>query len=185
MPDDARETTTESPAPESLRGAWRSQPRIMRILLVVSLAALVLGVVRCSMELTAVPGPIESVGVLPVVVDAPEDLLPAPTDSLSRLAARQFGRILESESGVEAMVVEDETADVDALARLRIKWSRGSIVLSGEIRHRETGTVVATIEAEGPVERLYSMLTLAAGRAGRELGAAGSDEDGDDDGHAR
>jgi len=141
--------------------------------------------VRCSMELTAVPGPIESVRILPVIVDAPDDLLRAPADSVSRLAARQFGRILESESGIEAQVVEDETAEVDALVRLRVDWSRGSIVLSGDVRHRETGRVVATIEAEGPVERLYAMLTLAAGRAGRELGAGGSDEDGDDSGDAR
>ena len=181
MPDDVREKTagsrqSEGVTPESLRASWRSQPPVLRILLAVSIVALIVGVVRCSMELTAVPAPIESVGVLPVVVDAPDDLLPAPADSLSRLAARQFGRILESESGIESMVIEDESAEVDALAKLRIDWERGSIVLSGDIRRRETGAVVATIDAAGPVQRLYAMLTIAAGRAGRELGKSDPEE---------
>lgn len=50
-------THGETPGRENPRG-FRSQPFWLRVLLVVSLAALATGIVRCSFEATAPPPPV-------------------------------------------------------------------------------------------------------------------------------
>jgi hypothetical protein len=151
-------------------GGWASQPLALRILLVVSITAIVVGVVKCSMEVTPPAAPIASLGILPVAVDAPEELLPASADSMSHMAARQFARILEGETELDIRMIDDESAEVEGIAVLSLEWTRGSFVVSGEIRSRETGAVLAEVFAEGPAERLYAVVSVAAGRTGRALG---------------
>ncbi len=163
--------TTQPEQPDAgNRGGWRSQPLALRILLIVSLAAVVVGVVKCSMEVVPLPAPIASLGILPVAVDAPAELLPVPADSMSVMAARQFARILEGDTELDIHMIEDESADVEGIAILSLEWTRGSFVVSGEIRSRETGAVLAEVYAEGPAERLYAVVSVAAGRTGRALG---------------
>ncbi len=87
MPDEERERDGGGDAPEAgaaPAGGWRSQPLALRILLLASITAVVAGVVKCSVEVTPAAPNVGSVATAPAVVDVPDEVPPAPADSIAR-----------------------------------------------------------------------------------------------------
>jgi hypothetical protein len=146
----------------------------MKILLFVSLAAVVTGVVRCSLELTQPPVIIRTIAIAPVTVDVPGDLFSAPSDSVARVAARQFARALTAETGLDVKVVPPGgEAEGDAVVRLTIGSVRGQAGVACEVTGGEPDRVLARFALTGPHEMLYATLAIAARRAADELGLRG------------
>jgi hypothetical protein len=167
----------ESPGGAPVRprrgGGFRSQPLALKILLLASLAAMVTGVVRCSIELTPPLAPVRTIAVAPVVMDVPSGLFAAPADSVARVAGRQFARALGKETGLAVAVAGRGPTEADAVAQLTITSARGQVSLAGEVTSATTRRVLARFDLGGPPDMLYATLALAARRAAEQLGSGG------------
>ena len=143
---------------------FRSQPLWMKAMLLVSLVFIVLGVYRCSTELTPPEGP----GVIAVrraTFDLSDDRVAIPPDSVAALATRQFVRELRSVSG--SRVVVGGTDEAWAVVRLHLGDGEGGrIVMSASARSAIGGRVFASVSAESPPDSLRDM----AARVAREVG---------------
>jgi hypothetical protein len=176
MPDANEKEIEKVPSEGARRGGrgFRSQPLALKILLLASLAAVVTGVVRCSLELTQPPVPIRTIAIAPVTVQVPSDLFSAPSDSVARVAARQFARALASETGLDVKVVPPGgEAAGDAVVHLTIGSVRGQAGVACEVTGGEPDRVLTRFALEGPHEMLYATLAIAARRAAGELGLRG------------
>ena len=149
-------------------GGWRSQGLGLKILLFASIAAAVFGVVRCSMELVPSRSRIETVGVLHPSIVIPPGVVPAPVDSIPRIAARQLARVLGEASGVDVRVVGAPDESLDAVATFSLTSSMGNVAVSLDIVDPE-GRVLSHAESEGPPRHLYAVLGVAARRAAQDL----------------
>ncbi len=103
-------------------GGWRSQALWLKVLLFVSLSMVVVGVYRCSVELTPVTEP-GTVRVAKAEVAVPSGFAGVPPDSLAVLATRVFARELGAASG--AVVVVGDSPDAWAVVRLRVRAATG------------------------------------------------------------
>lgn len=153
---------------------WRSQPLALRLMLPVSLILIVVGVYRCSMELTPVEDP-GTVRVERAVVEVSDSPGAMPADSLAALATRMFARSLR-EASEASVTLEDDTA-AWAVVRLRLRDAEGGRV--------ELGTVASSTATRRPIgsvalsDSLYRLreLTAEAARAiAEELGVVRAEE---------
>ena len=159
-------------------GGWKSQGVGLKILLFASIAVVVFAVVRCTVELAPAPPRIASIGVLRPSIDVPDGILPAPPDSIASVAARQMARMLTAVSGVDAVVVRSAGEDMDAVATFSLASSRGNVAIVLEIRDAHS-RVLARAESEGPPERLYAIVGIAARRAAGEIWPTPATREGD------
>ena len=159
-------------------GGWKSQGSGLKILLFASGAVVAFAVVRCTVELAPAPPRIASVGVLRPSVAVPDGILPAPPDSIAALAARQMARMLTIVSGVDAVVVESAGEDMDAVATFSLTSSRGNVTIVLEISDAQS-QVLARAQSEGPPERLYAIVGIAARRAAGEIWPTAAAREGD------
>jgi len=151
---------------DAATGGWHAQPLALKLLLFGSLAAVAVGVVRCSMEATApVSEDITVIGVSPVLVVGDETSLGAPPDTLARRIGRIFVGALAEATGVP--VVADTSGDATVELRLR-KWE-GQLRLTGEVLDGETGRLVGAVRIEGPLGVLDGMSRAVANQAARAL----------------
>ncbi len=157
----------------------RSQPPALRILLIASLAALAIGVVRCSIELTTVSSPISSIGVERALVDLDESGAWAPADSVAARAARLFAGALREAGSVDVRIAPPGAAGFDAIARLRVSGSDGRIRVAVGIVDASSGRALLQTGGEGVPDMLGGLLDAAAVHIASELGISKSDrEDG-------
>ncbi len=162
----------------SARG-FRSQPRALRILLIASLTALVIGVVRCSIELTTVSSPISSIRVGRALVDLDEATAWAPADSVAARAARLLADALREAGSVDVRIAPPGATGFDAIARLRVSGSDGRIRVAVGIVDASSGRALIETGGEGVPDMLGELLDAAAVRIAGELGISESHrEDG-------
>jgi hypothetical protein len=173
---DGREGTADRSVEDS--GGWRSQGLGLKVLLSVSIVVIVFAVVRCTLELSTGPHPVARIAVLRPSVDVPDGLLSAPPDSIACLAARQLARTLRSVSGVDAVVVESEVGDYDAVAAFSLSSSKGNVAIVLDITDSRS-RVLAHAESEGPPDHLYAIVGIAARRAAGEIWPAAAAGSGD------
>jgi hypothetical protein len=164
----------EAPGP---RG-FRSQPLGLRILLVASLSALGIGVVRCAIELTAVRPPVTTVGVERALVEVDGAIGGAPPDSLAGRAARLCAEALREAGTADVRLASPRTTGFDVVARLRISGSNEMIRVAVGIVDGSSGRALMETGGEGGPGMLGGLLNAAAVRAARELGIAGHDSAG-------
>ncbi len=161
-------------------GGWSSQSPWLKVVLVLSLALIVVGVVRCSFESTApVAGSVGRVAVMPVVIDAPEGYFPLPSDSVAMVTARWFARSFARESGVYVEVVASrervpevaaEGTDFDGLAYFQLTKSGNQLLIHGEMIHSATRRPMATVDYEIPSSFLYRRMTEAGSEMATKMG---------------
>jgi hypothetical protein len=154
------------------RSGFRSQPRGLKILLIVSLAAIVAGVVRCSIEIASVGAPISSIGVQRASVDLDGAIAGAPPDSVAARASRVFAEALREHARAEVRLASPGTRGFDALARLRISGSEGGIRVAVGVVHTASGRALFETRSEGPPETLEGLLNGLALRTATALGIA-------------
>jgi hypothetical protein len=154
-----------------LRG-FRSQPLALKILLGVSLSALVVGVVRCSIELTSVERVISRIGVERALVDLDQAAAWAPADSVAARAARQFADALREASNADVRLASPGAGGFDAIARLRISDANGGIRLAVGIVDGASGRALFETSGEGAPEMLPGLANRAALRVTAALGIA-------------
>ncbi|MBC8451003.1 hypothetical protein H8D73_02185 [bacterium] len=165
------------------RGGWASQSIWLKAVLVLSLALIVVGVVRCSFESTEpVAQAVDRVAVMPVAVDVPEGFFPAPPDSVAIATARWFARSFAKESGVSVEVVASrervpevaaEGTDFEGLVYFELKESGDRLLVHGEMIHSGTRRPMATVDYDIPPSFLFRRIT----EAGVEMAASmGYDE---------
>jgi hypothetical protein len=177
-PDPAPQDTGEAQAAASAvsppRG-FRSQPTHLKILLVASLSALAVGVVRCSIEMTTVTPPVSRIGVERALVDLNEGTAWGPADSVSVRAARVFAEALREAGRVDVRLAPPGASGFDAIARLRISEVDGGIRVAVGIVDGSSGRALMETGGEGAPEMLPGLLNAAAVRVASELGVG---EDG-------
>ena len=162
------------------KGGWSSQSLWLKVVLVLSLALIVIGVVRCSFESTApVAGTVGRVAVMPVVIDAPKGYFPVSSDSVAIAAARWFARSFARESGIYVEVVESreripevaaEGTDFDGLAYFQLTRSGNQLLIHGEIVHSVTRRAMATVDYDIPSSFLYRRMTEAGIEMAAKMG---------------
>ncbi len=166
---------------------FAAQSLWLKLLLVVSVGAVVVGIVRCSVESTApVAGSVSSVAVMPVRVEAPEGFFPQPSDSVAVVAAKWFTRSFARESGIAVdMVKADavpaalaEDAGYDALAYFTLERTHDEekdeygLHIHGEMIHSVTKRPVTVVDYNVPPAFLYRRMTEAGERMARSMGYA-------------
>lgn len=156
----------------SARSGFRSQPIALRILLFVSLTAIAIGVVRCSIELTSTRPRVGSVGVARALVDLDEDGAFGQPDSVAVRAARLFAVALAGVSEADVALLSAGTADYDAIARLRVSSFDGRIRVAVGIKDGASGRALFETGGEGAPEMLRGLLGAAALRVAEELDIA-------------
>ena len=159
-------------------GGWSSQSIWLKVVLILSLALVVVGVVRCSFESTGpVAQAVNRVAVMPVVIDEQEGYFPVSSDSMAITTARWFARSFARESGVYVEIVTShervaevaaEGTDIDGLAYFTLTGSRDQLLVHGEMIHSATRRPMATVDYEIPSSFLYRRIT----EAGREMAAS-------------
>lgn len=150
----------------------RPQPRALKILLVASLTALAIGVVRCSIELSTVDSPISRIGVERALVDLDESTAWAPADSVSARAARLFAEALREASSVDVRLAPPGAGGFDAIARLRISDAGEAIRVAVGVVDASSGRALFETGGEGTREMLRGLLHGAAVRTATALGIA-------------
>jgi len=147
-------------------GGFRSQPLALKILLLASLTAVMIGVVRCSMEATTpLEADVSVVGVAPVVARVGPDLFGAPADTVEARVTRRFVAGLARSSGLEVVMVGDERAATDAVIFLRLRAEGKGLRLEGEITERPTGRLLGPIDVRGDPTLLDELVGLAVAQA--------------------
>ncbi len=159
-------------------GGWKSQGLGLKIMLFASVAIVAFAVVRCTLELAPAPPRIASIGVLRPSIDVPDGILPAPADSIAAVAAQQLARMLTAVSGVDAVVVESAGEGMDAVATFSLSSSMGNVAIVLEIRDAHS-RILGRAESEGPPERLYAIVGIAARRAAGEIWPTATTREGD------
>lgn len=155
---------------------FRSQPLALRILLIGSLTVLAVGVFRCSIELTGVSPPIESIGVARAIVDLGERAAWAPPDSIAVRAARSFAASLRSRTDADVWLATRGARGFDAIARIRIEDVDGEIRVAVGIVDGSSGRSLFETRGEGEAAMLDGLLNGAAVGAADALGIARGDE---------
>jgi hypothetical protein len=161
---------TERHGPEYSAGGFREQPLVLKLLLLLSVVAITVGVVRCSFELSASPPPVATVGV----AVAPSTAVP---DSVARAMATRFASALEDAEDVGAAVVEPGARGFDAMAVMRAKLEEGMLSVSVELSDTRARRYLGTAEAVGPTDMSGDIAALAAERAAPLLGLGGESPD--------
>jgi len=151
---------------------FRSQPVALRLLLFASLAAIAVGVVRCSIELSGVRPPIQRVGVARALVDIDEDGALAPGDSVAVRASRLFAASLGGVSEADVILLPAGEPGVDVIARLRVSSTEGRIRVAVGVKDGSSGRALFETGGEGTPEMLEALLSTAALRVAGELGIA-------------
>ncbi len=170
------------------RGGFKAQPPWLRFLLIVSVTAMIIGIVRCSIESTApVAQAVSSVAVMPVRVQAPDGFFTQPGDSVAIMAAKWFTRSFARESGIQVDIIrsEDEIPGVlredapyDGLAYFTLERSYDAekeeyrLLIHGEIVHTETKRAMAIVDYDAPPSFLYRRMTEAGEDVARRMGYA-------------
>jgi len=159
-------------------GGWSSQSLWLKAVLILSLALIVVGVVRCYFESTEpVAQTVSRVAVMPVLVDAPEGFFTAPSDTVAIATARWFARSFARETGVYVEVVASrervpevaaEGTDFDGLAYFKLTESGDRLLVHGEIVHSATRRPMVTVDYDIPSSFLYRRIT----DAGREMASS-------------
>jgi len=156
-------------------GGFRSQPLPLKILLFASLAAVTIGVVRCSFEATT---PLEAdvlvVGVAPVTARIRPGLLDAPADTVAARIGRRFASHLARSSGLDVVRVDDERTAADAVVFLRLREHGGDLGLEGEITVRPGGRLLGGIGVRGDPALLDELVELAVAQARSRLESSGA-----------
>ena len=207
MPQDTRESTSaggdsrqaetenqEENEKRERRGGFSSQPLWLRLVLILSVSAMVIGIVRCSIESTApVASAVTSVAVMPVRVDAPDGFFTQPGDSVAVVAAKWFMRSFARESGIQVDMVrsrEDvpavlrEDAPYDGLAYFTLERvydqekDEYRLLIHGEILHSTTKRPMATVDYDLPPSFLYRRMTEAGVDMARAMGYTNAQETG-------
>lgn len=154
---------------DGMTAGWRAQPVALKLLLFASVAALAVGVIRCSMESTApVSADISVIGVSGVAVVGVEEALGAPPEALARDLREEFVRSLEKATGVAA-VATDDTTRRDVTVRLRLRPWEGQLRLTGEVVEGTSGRLMGVVRVEGPLEAVEGMARAAAYQTRRAL----------------
>jgi hypothetical protein len=132
----------------------------------------VVGVVRCSIELTSIATPISSIGVKRASVDLREAVAGASADSVAARAARVFAEALREDARAEVRLAPPGARGFDAIARLRVSDAEGGIRVAVGVVHAASGRALFEAESEGPPETLEALLQGAALRTATALGIA-------------
>jgi len=187
MPEggDTAERTTDGGSVKQ-RSGFKAQPSWLRFLLIVSAAAMVIGIVRCSIESTApVAQAVSSIAVMPVRVQAPEGFFTQPGDSVAILAAKWFTRSFARESRIEVDIIrsEEEIPEVlredtpyDGLAYFTLERFYDAekeeyrLLIHGELVHTETKRPMAIVDYDAPPSFLYRRMTEAGEDVARRMG---------------
>jgi hypothetical protein len=176
----------ERRAPRS--GGFRSQPTALRVLLFASLAALAIGVVRCSIELSGIEPITPRIGVERAVVELDDSTAWAPADSVGALAGRRFVASLRDVATVDARLAPPGSSGFDGVARIRVTGADGVIEVAVSIVDVRTGRQLFETTGVGAPEMLPGLLSRAAVGAAAELGivrdrgGGGEQTDGDSGG---
>jgi len=178
------------------RGGFTAQPVWLRLLLIVSVCAMVVGIVRCSIESTApVAGAVSSVAVMPVRVDAPEGFFPQPGDTVAVMAAKWFTRSFARASGIQVDIVgAQEVATVladdspyDGLAYFTLERTHDAeadeyrLAIHGEMVNTATKRPMVMFDDDAPPSFLYRRMTEAGEEMARKMGYALPDTTGGGD----
>lgn len=161
-PKDSTPTPTDS--------GWKTQSPWLKLVLVVSLVFVVVGVYRCSSELT----PSEDPGTIRVeraTVDVPDSLVAVPPDSFAALATRLFAKGLRNATEAEVSVGEDPSAW--AVVRLHVRGrSDGRVDLVGVASSVVGGRRLAGVTVADSPDRLREMTAEASRQVAHELSVA-------------
>jgi len=187
-------TETES-SRNAGRGATRgftAQPLWLRLLLIVSVLAMVIGIVRCSIESTApVATAVSSVAVMPVRVEAPEGFFTQPGDTVAVMAAKWFARSFSRASGIQVEIVrspEDvltvlqEDTPYDGLAYFSLERAYDEekdeyrLLIHGEVVHSATKRPMVIVDYSVPPSFIYRRMTEAGEEVARRMGYASQGE---------
>lgn len=176
------------------RGGFAAQPIWLKLLLIVSVAAMATGIVRCSIESTApVASSVTSVAVMPVRVDAPDGFFTQPGDTVAVMAAKWFTRSFARHSGVQVDMVlsqEDilkvlrEDTPYDGLAYFALERTYDEetdeyrLLIHGEMVHSETRRPMVMVDYDAPPAFLYRRMTEAGEEMARRMGYVLPDEAG-------
>ncbi len=168
------------------RSGFKAQPSWLRFLLIVSVSAMVIGIVRCSVESTApVAQVVTSVAVMPVQVKAPDGFFTQPGDSVAILAAKWFTRSFARESRVQVDIVRSpeeipevlrEDTPYDGLVYFTLERDYDAekeeyrLLIHGEIVHTETKRPMAMVDYDVPPSFLYRRMTEAGEEIARKMG---------------
>lgn len=152
-------------------GGWRAQSPWLKVVLLASLAFVVIGVYRCSMELVPTQGP-RTIRVEKATIAVPDSLLAVPADSFAVLATRLFARGLREASEVDVSVGEDASAWAAVRLHLRA-MPEGRIELVGTASSVLGGRRLAAVAVTDSPDRLREMAFAASRDVARELEAAG------------
>jgi hypothetical protein len=152
------------------RRGFRSQALPLKILLVASVVALAVGMIRCSLEFAGVAPRIGSVGVARVIVALDEGASWAPADSISARAARAFAEALRRESSICVRLAPRGASGFDAIARIRIEGTETGIRVAVGIVDASSGRALFETEGEGAPAMLEGLLNGAAVRVAEALG---------------
>ncbi|MBD3366706.1 MAG: hypothetical protein GF405_00860 [Candidatus Eisenbacteria bacterium] len=144
--------------PERERSGFRGQPLGLKLLLFASLIAIVVGVVRCSLELTTPLPPVERVGVSV----ASDSSLP---DTLRRSMAARFARELAAAGSLNVELTGADAAGYDALAVVRSEPRDGGLAVIAELSDVRARRYLGVAEAVGPEGMVGDVAALAAQRA--------------------
>lgn len=150
-------------------GGFRQQPLALRLLLIVSIAAVTVGVVRCSFELTK---PLPDIGSVAVLVAPGSPVADAVHDSV----AARYADALSGKGGVETAVVTEAESGADALAVLRPTTDDGMLTVAVELSDSRSRRYLGAAEAVGPEAMAGDVAALAAERSVPVLGLEEDDE---------
>ncbi len=181
----APESSTDGAKAKRRAGFW-SQPAWLKFLLIVSLAAMAVGIVRCSIESTApVAQAVSSIAVMPVRVDAPEGFFTQPGDSVAILAATWFTRSFARESGIQVDIIrsveqipevlrDDTPYDGFAYFTLERAFDEEKdeyrLLIHGEVVHSETKRPMVIVDYDAPPAFIYRRMTEAGEDVARKMG---------------
>ena len=162
---------TDGGAPAA-EGGWRTQSPWLKVMLLVSLALVVIGVYRCSVELVPTQGP-RTIRVEKATIAVPDSLLAVPADSFAVLATRLFARGLREASAAEVRLGEDPSAWAAVRLHLRA-MPEGRIELVGTASSVLGGRRLAAVAVTDSPDRLREMALAASREVVRELDPAGN-----------
>jgi hypothetical protein len=166
-PDEGETRPGEAPrsgalAEEPLQSGWRSQPLALKLLLIASLVALTVGVVRCSYEVTPPVTPVlERIMVARASVRIRPGLLAAPADTVAAQAARRVSAALGVPILSESIPHDEVGEYADALIFVVIGGGDEVVEVAAEVKDVVSSAVLAEARATGPPAAVYDVLDLA------------------------
>ena len=158
---------SKDPSPTPAGGGWKTQSPRLKLVLVASLVFVVVGVYRCSSELTPVEDP-GTIRVERATVDVPDSLVAVSPDSFAALATRLFAKGLKSATEAHVSVGEDPSAW--AVVRLHVRGRPdGRVDLVGVASSVVGGGRLASVTVADSPDRLREMAAEAARHMANEL----------------